>query len=385
MVSPVRIPVTRDYTIGRGRVFMAPYDTITEERIFRYIGNSPVLNINVTAPRSIDHESSMSGFGLIDDKFTGRSNSYRMNMALDEVNDDNLGLFFGGGVEDLPDLLSTDPVRAWYRAEIEDAANGRQYFMTSGEDVTRNVPNSVPTSLGTESGPPAVPLGQVIVQDRSPSHDFGYGPFPYVFYGEDQATAVALRDANLAADGAFSDVFDLYDDRGGWGTSLNGSQILHILLWGSFGNLTWSVQRRVFVDKSDQSLGTTWAQVDRLSPPDDDQLLSEVGDGLTVDRETGIITINDLAQVSSSNEIAFLYTIGAGRKVSAGAGGKQFAEIRYFENNPRGPNRVWVFPRCVVSPEGEFALKGSDWRQMNFVVDILPPDTGEAIQVFGSG
>ena len=382
MVSPVRIPVTRDYTLGRGRVFMAPYDTLTEERTFRYVGNSPGLSINVTAPRSIEHESSTSGFGLIDDKFTGRSNAYRMNMSLDEVNDDNLGLFFGGGVEELPDTLATDPATAWYRVEARNVQTGDQYFMTTGEDQVR--PSGLRFSTGTESGPPAVPIGEIVVLQRYINFDFFFGPFPYTFYGADQTAAETLRDATLAADGTASDVFSLYDDpaRGQW---LGGqSRINIILLWGSFGSLEWAVQSRTYVDADDTSLGTRWQSSERLSSPSG--FLSESGDGFTLDRSTGLVTIDDVSDLTIvGGAVAFLYTTDSGIKVSAGAGGKQFAEIRYFENNPRGPNRVWLFPRCVVSPEGEFALKGDSWRQMAFVVDILPPETGEAIQVFGSG
>ncbi len=53
--------------------------------------------------------------------------------------------------------------------------------------------------------------------------------------------------------------------------------------------------------------------------------------------------------------------------------------IMLLENNPVGENHDVIIPECKISPNGDFALKGDDWRTIPFSIDILKPVNSEAI------
>lgn len=60
--------------------------------------------------------------------------------------------------------------------------------------------------------------------------------------------------------------------------------------------------------------------------------------------------------------------------------------LRYTEYNAQGPNKVWYFPYVKLSPNGDYALKGDEWQQIPFSIEILKPAaTGqEAIYIDGA-
>ena len=64
------------------------------------------------------------------------------------------------------------------------------------------------------------------------------------------------------------------------------------------------------------------------------------------------------------------------RQVRAVAGA-----LRYTEYNAQGPNKVWYFPSVKLSPNGDYALKGDEWQQIPFSIEILKPTVGEAIYI----
>ena len=57
--------------------------------------------------------------------------------------------------------------------------------------------------------------------------------------------------------------------------------------------------------------------------------------------------------------------------------------MRYLENNPRGVNRDMFLPFVKITPNGDLALKGDEWRQIPFSLEALKPGVGEAIYING--
>lgn len=53
--------------------------------------------------------------------------------------------------------------------------------------------------------------------------------------------------------------------------------------------------------------------------------------------------------------------------------------IKYIEYNPRGQDHDIEIPLCRMSPNGDLSLKGDDWRQIPFNIEILKPVGSEAI------
>lgn len=58
--------------------------------------------------------------------------------------------------------------------------------------------------------------------------------------------------------------------------------------------------------------------------------------------------------------------------------------LRYTEYNAQGPNKVWYFPYVKLAPNGDYALKGDEWQQIPFSIEILKPSTLNAIYIDGA-
>lgn len=57
--------------------------------------------------------------------------------------------------------------------------------------------------------------------------------------------------------------------------------------------------------------------------------------------------------------------------------------LRYLSFNPVGENRDWYMPYVKLSPNGDYALKGDDWQQIPFNVQILKRSPYEALYIDG--
>lgn len=85
------------------------------------------------------------------------------------------------------------------------------------------------------------------------------------------------------------------------------------------------------------------------------------GDDLTVDYKT---------KSSSRSRII------SGSKPVEGA-------LRYISYNPAGTQFQWYMPNVKLSPNGDYALKGDEWQQIPFNVEIIKPSDKEAIYIDG--
>lgn len=57
--------------------------------------------------------------------------------------------------------------------------------------------------------------------------------------------------------------------------------------------------------------------------------------------------------------------------------------LRYIEHNPVGKNKVWMFPSVKLSPNGDYALKGDEWQEIPFSIEILKAANLAAIYIDG--
>ena len=57
--------------------------------------------------------------------------------------------------------------------------------------------------------------------------------------------------------------------------------------------------------------------------------------------------------------------------------------LRYLENNPRGADRDLYLPYAKITPNGDLAFKGDEWRQIPFAIEALKPVGQEAIYING--
>lgn len=57
--------------------------------------------------------------------------------------------------------------------------------------------------------------------------------------------------------------------------------------------------------------------------------------------------------------------------------------LRYIAHNPVGKNFDWYMPYVKLSPNGDYNLKGEEWQQIPFSVEILKKSPLEAIYIDG--
>lgn len=48
-----------------------------------------------------------------------------------------------------------------------------------------------------------------------------------------------------------------------------------------------------------------------------------------------------------------------------------YGAIHFVADNPKGKNRDYLLPYVKLSPDGDYNLKGDDWQQMGFTMEIL--------------
>lgn len=87
-------PDTEDYNLGRGIVYFAPIDAAGKPTIWRDLGNAPEFNISVEV-ETLEHQSSREGLKIVD-KEVIISQEISVSFQLDEINFENLALFFSG-------------------------------------------------------------------------------------------------------------------------------------------------------------------------------------------------------------------------------------------------------------------------------------------------
>jgi hypothetical protein len=92
-----------------------------------------------------------------------------------------------------------------------------------------------------------------------------------------------------------------------------------------------------------------------------------------VDAVTGrVYIIEDAPDIDEGDDLLIDYTAAAGtEEVVIAAGTTIEGRLEFIADNAAGTNRDYIWPCVQVSPDGDFSLKGDDWQQMEFQLEIL--------------
>lgn len=95
-----------------------------------------------------------------------------------------------------------------------------------------------------------------------------------------------------------------------------------------------------------------------------------------VDLEKGRIYIEpDAPDIEDGDDVEVTYDVGAGtRTVIIGKGEEIRGALRFISANPVGAQRDYYWPYVALTSNGDYALKGSEWQQMSFNVEVLKLD-----------
>lgn len=131
---------TNDYVLGRGKVYFASLKADGTPDTYRFLGNAPEFTINVEV-ETLEHQSSQEGLKKTDKEVT-ISQSVGVTVTLDEINFQNMAVFFSGTSQTYTNVAGnfTDSLLSasvtlgrWY--DIVDTSGNRLYDITSSADL----------------------------------------------------------------------------------------------------------------------------------------------------------------------------------------------------------------------------------------------------------
>lgn len=153
-------PNTEDYTLGRGIVYLSELDAnLRPTGGWRDVGNSPDFTTTTNAD-TLDHYSSRHGLKILDRQAT-INQTIGLTFSFDEVNHENLALFFSGvkkttvnaGVAGFTvyTMIPADSVALGRSYDIQNAAGIRAYGIDPADlTVVTTAGSPVSLVLGTD-------------------------------------------------------------------------------------------------------------------------------------------------------------------------------------------------------------------------------------------
>lgn len=78
------------------------------------------------------------------------------------------------------------------------------------------------------------------------------------------------------------------------------------------------------------------------------------------------------ADIPDDTEVQFTFDTDASTRSQVISSSQSiYGSIRFVSDNPKGVNRDYYMPYVKLSPDGDYNLKGDDWQQMGFTMEIL--------------
>lgn len=101
--------------------------------------------------------------------------------------------------------------------------------------------------------------------------------------------------------------------------------------------------------------------------------LANLAQNVEIDLEKGRIYIEaDAPDILANDSLVVKYDVQASnRTVIIGRGDEIRGSLRFISNNPVGSNKDYYWPYVKLTPNGDYALKGSEWMQLGFSFEVL--------------
>lgn len=92
-----------------------------------------------------------------------------------------------------------------------------------------------------------------------------------------------------------------------------------------------------------------------------------------LDAVTGrVLILDDAPDIDEGDDLVIDYTAAAGNEeIVVAAGTVIEGRLEFFASNAAGENRDYIWPYVQIRPDGDFALKGDDWQNMTFSLEVL--------------
>lgn len=109
------------------------------------------------------------------------------------------------------------------------------------------------------------------------------------------------------------------------------------------------------------------------------------GTDYELNADLGMLKILETGTIVGGSDLELEYDVEASSRYRMISGTSPVeGALRYIANNPKGKNYNYYMPYVKLSPNGDYALKGDEWQQIPFTMDIQKPNVGGAIYVDGA-
>lgn len=372
----------KNYTLGRGKVNFSrflPQTQIPEG--FLYIGNTPEFNLTIES-EDLPHFSSDEGIREKDDGVTlevTRTGS----MITDNISPENVALFFFGvsstvvtvssGATTYPQT-NVIPGRSYRIGATAANPTGFMGFDSVGFEV-KEAGGVKATGTISFSAPPAVD-DTIAIGNKTYKFVAALGAANDVLIGSTAAASAANLNAAI--------------NKGpGGGIAYHNATVAHTQVDASLAGFVVTVTA-----KAAGVGGNAYALV-------------EVGTGMTVSGATmtggaasgavytlgvdyevnfdmGMITILEDAGIEAGDDIEITGSQRAASRDRVISGTEAIeGAMMYVANNPKGKNFDYYMGYINIRPNGDYALKGDEWQQIPFNLDINKPRAAAAILMDG--
>ena len=129
-----------------------------------------------------------------------------------------------------------------------------------------------------------------------------------------------------------------------------------------------------------RSLTSVSVQNDAATP-----VVYTVNTDYTIDLTLGLLYIIPGGAIANGTNLEVLHSrsaVSRSRIITAASATIEGA-LKFVAANPKGDNVDFLMPYVQLAPNGDFALKGDEWQQLPFSVEILKLDGRESIYVDG--
>lgn len=190
------LPQTSDYSLGRGKLYVAKLDTATglpDASGWRDVGNVPDFSVSIDIEELL-HQSSQAGL-RVTDKRVVVSQTMNLSISLDELSGQNMALFFSGDTATV-----TNPAVAGFAAVVLTNAVvlGRWYDIVNASGVRAMDVEAANVTVREVSGPTVLTLGTDYKLDLKMGRIFVFATAVNIAAGESMDVALAA-DAGAAA------------------------------------------------------------------------------------------------------------------------------------------------------------------------------------------
>lgn len=365
---------TKQYVLGRGRLYFARFKDGTQEPDgFLYFGNTPEFSLTIES-EDLPHYDADEGVREEDDSVTlevTRTGS----LVTDNINPENVALFLLGSSSALvqaPVGSTTEViegVKAGYSYELgqDDVTNPSGYagVATAGFSVSLGsggTPAAATATVLIDTGNAA---GADTVEINGRTYTFVgvlSGPDQVKIGGSEVDTAANLANAITGGGTPGTDYSmgmvpntDVSANAGG-----SATVTLTALVPGTVGNaLTLSASGvNLVVSGATFSGGTGTA------------LLPQVD--YTMDFDAGVLTLTNNGAVTDGDDISVTYAVrGSTRTVVLSGNQPVEGALMFVTKNPKGPDSKLRMAWVKLSPNGDYNLKGDEWQQIPLTVRVM--------------